>query len=472
MMLQARNPWRNLAVWALNFLIILFSFYSAPAHAAPDRQIIIRDTEIETMIKNWAKPVIEAAELNPDNINIILVQNDDVNAFVAGGPNIFIYTGLLMKSDNAAEVVGVIAHELGHIRGGHLVRVRGAYEHASYESLIGTLLGIGAAVLTGNGGVGTAIAMGSQSMVQRKFLSFTRVQESSADQAALSYLDGAHMNPDGLVSFMKKLEGQELVPASQQDEYVRTHPLTHNRVEALEAVQARSAYEGRKNPPGWADQHARMIAKLKGFIHPERVAWDYSDQDNSLPALYARAIAAYRENHVDEALSLADRLLQAEIDNPFFLELKGQMLMDFGRVEDSLPPYKKALEIYPKAPLIDVAYAHALIETAKGADDPRLSEAVTHLKRALQAEPRMGRIHRFLAIAYGKMGETALADLHLAEEALLNGKLLYARQLATRAANALPENAAAWLRAQDILQAVSQQGRLDKKAGKDKDKGD
>lgn len=439
------------------FVFVLILFPVTMARAA-DGQVIIRDTEIEALIKSWAAPVIRAADLAPENINIILVQSDDINAFVAGGPNIFIYTGLLMKTEDAAEVVGVIAHELGHIRGGHLVRVRGAYQDASYESLIGTLIGIGAAVLTGSGGFGSAIALGSQSMAQRKFLSFTRVQESSADQAALSYLETAEMNPDGFVSFMEKLEDQELIPASQQDEYVRTHPLTRNRIEALEAGEQRSPYTEKTAPAAWQDQHARMVAKLKGFIHPERVVWDYHESDDSLPALYARTIAAYRENRVDEALALADQLLKRETDNPFFLELKAQMLMDFSHVEQAAPLYKEALEIYPAAPLIRVAYAHALIETAQnGAQNKNLGEAIVQLRRALQDEPRMSRIHRLLAVAYGKQGQSALADLHLAEEALLDGKMPYARRLAARAAQELEQGSAGWLRAQDILTTIARQ---------------
>ncbi len=415
--------------------------------------VVVRDTEIEAMIKEWTTPVVEAAGLTPDQINIILVQNDAVNAFVAGGPNIFVYTGLLDKTENPGEVVGVVAHELGHIRGGHLIRMHGAFENASYGSLLGTLLGLGAAVLTGDGGLGTAVAAGASSMAQRNLLSFSRVQESSADQAALSYMEGAEINPVGLKSFMEKLKNQELLPTSQQDEYVRTHPLTSNRIEALSAGYKKSAMREKVFPTAWVDQHARMLAKLKGFIHPEQVAWDYNDRDQSLPVRYARAIALYRQDHVNEALAAVDGLLAAEPDNPFFLELKGQMLMEFGRVREALPVYKRSVTLYPQGALIRTAYAHALIETA-GHDRAQLEEAVTQLKRVQPDEPRSLLVHHLLATAYGRMGQEPPAKLHLAEEALLKGNKDYAARLAKVALEGLPEGSGSWLRAQDILTYV------------------
>lgn len=418
---------------------------------------IVRDAEIESMLHEWTKPVIKAAGLDPDAIHFILVQNSDVNAFVAGGQNIFIFTGLLMKSKNPDEVIGVISHELGHIRGGHLVRSREAMEHASYESLLGTILGIGAAVLTGNSGAGMAIMSGSNSIAQRNYLSHSRIQESSADQAALTFLDRAKMSPDGLVSFMKQLESQELLPENQQIEYVRTHPLTRNRVEALEAGLDRSPYKNAHVPPEWVQEHKRMIAKLTGFITPQNVAWDYSDKDNSTPAVYARSIAAYRTNDTEKAVKLIDELLKREPQNPYFWELKGQMLVDFGRVDAAIPAYKKAVQYDPDSGLIRIAYAHALIaaDTAKNKTD-MLPLAIDNLNRALITEPRSPRIHRLLATAYGRMGDNAQAELHLAEEALLQQDYHYAKEQVNAALNGLKKGTSAYLRAQDILSYIEQ----------------
>lgn len=436
---------------------LVLSAVPPQARAQGAGPMLIRDTEIETILKDWSAPVIKAAQLEPDSVKMIIVQDNNINAFVAGGPNIFLFTGLLTRSEDPLEIIGVIGHEVGHISGGHLVRARGAMQNASYESLLGTLVGLGAAVLTGEGGLASAIVAGTQSSAYGRYLAFSRVQESSADQAALDYLERAKMNPEGLVSFMHKLEDQELLPSSQQSQYVRTHPLTRDRIEALQAGKARSAFKDQGTPPEWQEQHRRMLAKLVGFITPEQVEWKYDSRDTSIPAAYARAIAAYRRNRTADALSQIDALLVREPNNPYFLELKGQMLVDFGRVEESLPPYRKAVEIMPEASLIRTAYAHALIESA-GRDQGRLNEGINHLQRAVKDENRSPRIHRLLATAYGRLGQESRAKLHLAEEALLKGEIPYAKRQAEAAVAGLEKGSQPWVRAQDILNFIEQNG--------------
>ncbi len=449
------SPRLHRAICAFTGVILLMSSLALMAHAQGSRPLsLIRDTEIENYLKEWAAPVIKAADLDPASVNFILVQDSNINAFVAGGQNIFLYTGLLMKSKSPDEVVGVIAHELGHIRGGHLIRSKDAMENASYEAMLGTILGIGAAILTGDGAAAGAVSAGSSGMALNKLLAFSRIQESSADQAALTFLQRAHANPQGLVSFMQRLADEELLPVSQQSEYVRTHPLTRDRVESLQAGTERSSYNDTPTPAAQKDQHARMLAKLVGFVTPEYVVWNYSDKDTSLIARYARAIAAYRENKDNEALRLTDTLLADEPKNPYFLELKGQMLTDFGRPEQAIPFYKQATELDPASGLIRTAYAHTLIETA-GENQGQLQTAITLLERAQRDEPRATRIQRLLATAYGKMGNEAMAKLYLAEEALLQRRIPQARMQAEVAANGLKQGSGPWLRAQDILSQVS-----------------
>lgn len=439
-------------------LALLAVCLCGPAQAAG--KMIIRDTEIEKMLRDWTEPVIRGAGLQPDAVNFILVQDSDINAFVAGGPNVFIYTGLLERSDNAGEVVGVIAHELGHISGGHLVRARGAMETASYESLLGMVLGLGAALASGDGNVGAAVGAGSQAAAMNRYLSFSRVQESSADQAALAYMGKAGINPVGLKTFMEKMETQELLPASQQNEYMRTHPLTRNRIDAMTAGYERSANRDKPLPAAWAEQHARMLAKLRGFIAPERVAWDYDPRDTGMASRYARAIAAYRQNNTADALRQMDELLRAEPDNPYFHELKGQMLVDFGRVQDALPSYSRALALDADAPLIRIAYAHALIEASDN-QRARLDEAIGQLNRAVRDEPRSSRIYRLLATAYGRKGQEQVAKLYLAEEAILKRDYTYARRQAESALPGLEKGSREWIRAQDILNDVQRSQKKD-----------
>lgn len=449
------TPRLHRMICAFAGLTLLICGVALMAHAQSGRPTsLIRDTEIEAYLKEWAKPVIKAADLDPDSVNIILVQDSNVNAFVAGGQNIFIYTGLLTKSKDPGEVIGVLAHELGHIRGGHLVRTRDAMENASYEAMLGMILGIGAAILSGDGAAAGAVAAGTQGMALNRMLAFSRIQESSADQAALSYLNRAQMNPQGLVNFMQRLADEESASSTQQAQYARTHPLSRERVANLQAGTESSAYVKQATSARWKDEHARMLAKLIGFVTPEYVVWNYSEQDGSLVARYARAIAAYRQNKVDEALRLTDSLLKDEPKNPYFLELKGQMLSDFGRPGEAVPYYRQAVELVPSSGLIRTAYAHVLIETS-GNDPQQLEAAIGQLERAQREEPRSTRIYRLLATAYGKIGDDSLAKLYLAEEALLQRRLPQARQQAESAAAGLKQGSPAWLRAQDILAQLS-----------------
>jgi predicted Zn-dependent protease len=435
---------------ALLCAAVLLPFAS---YAQSGGQVIIRDAEIEEVIYGWMAPLMKAAGLSQDSVDLILLQSNEVNAFVAGGSNIFIYTGLIEKSRSPEEVIGVLAHEIGHIAGGHLIGRREALERASYESILGAVLGIGAAIFTGNGAAASAVIAGSQGVAQARFLSHSRVHESSADQAALKYMETAHINPKGLESFFRVLESQELLPAHQQSAYMRTHPLTRDRIDALAVKIKASSYSQQAAPQEWIEQHARMKAKLLGFIDPGRVPWVYSDRDDNIDARYARAIAQYRQNHVSDALAEIDGLIMLEPENPYFQELKGQMLMGFGRVEEAIPYYRRAVNDAPKAGLIRIDLGKALIG-AGNQDDGALNEAIDVLERAALEEPRSTRAHRLLATAYGRLGQENVAKLHLAEEAVLERRLPQAKKLAQAAQKGFEQGDRMWLAANDVLNQI------------------
>lgn len=438
-----------------SFLLLVLMLSFLPLTQANARSMtLVRDTEIENILREWGTPIFKAAGLDPKAVQIILVQSDQINAFVAGGSNIFFYTGLISKTETPGELIGVLAHETGHIAGGHLIRSREAMERASYESIVGTIIGVGAAIATGEGGALPAIAVGGSSVAQRRFFAHSRIQESSADQAALSFLEDSGINPSGMASFMEKLKNENFVPENQQSEYVRTHPLVDSRVQALQRRIESSVFKDKAYPEKWNEQHARMKAKLVGFTHPGQIPWLYDDKDTSIAAQYARAIAAYRNNSVEEALGRIDKLLAAEPNNPYFLELKGQMLVDFGRVEQAQPYYKKSIEILPNASLLRIAYAHAMIESAKNNERDLLTKAVSELERAFQTEKRSSRIHRLLATAYGRLGQNNKAKLHLAEEAVLQREYSYAEEHARAVLSQEAEGSDLWIQAQDIISFI------------------
>ncbi len=435
------------------FMALLIILVDKPniSNAAPKSPTIIRDTEIEGILRSWANPVFRAANLNPDAVNIIIVQSNAVNAFVAGGSNIFFYTGLISKTENAGELIGVIAHETGHIAGGHLIKGREAMERASYESIIGTILGVGIAIISGDSAAAPAISSGGSTIAMRKYLAHSRIQESSADQAALTFLEKAKINPAGMASFMDKLKSDSYIPETQRSEYVRTHPLVDRRVEALKARINESEYNAVPYPDLWAEQHARMKAKLTGFINPNQVSWAYDDKDISIAARYARAIAAYQNNKINDALNKISALIKLEPQNPYFYELKGQMLVDFNKVSKAVPYYEKAIELLPKASLFRIALAHALIESATQNEANLLTYAIKQLEIALRSESKSTRVHRLLATAYGRLGLNNEAQIHLAEEAVLQRRFTYAKQQAEHILKAENEGSKLWLKAKDII---------------------
>lgn len=430
----------------MRFLTLLFftlaAFITLPfsAWAGPS---IIRDAEIESILHEWTQDVFAAAGMNSSQIDMVLVQSPDINAFVSGGSNIFIFTGLIDQTKTPEELIGVIAHETGHIAGGHLVRTRRAAENASFESLLAMALGVGVALAGGGGDAASAGVAIGQASATNSFLSHSRVQESSADQAAAQYLARANINSDGLISFLEKISSQEILDRSQQSGYMRTHPLSRDRIEALQYKTASAPKSATKAK--WIDQHARMKAKLKAFISPQQVTYLYPSQDTSIAARYARAIAAYRSNRVDEALSGINALIKDEPRNPYFHELKGQMLYEFGRAKESLAPYQTAMNLAPSSGLIRMAYAQALIDTNSYKD------ALTELYRAERDEPRSPRIKRLLATATGRMGQEAEAKVYLAEEAIMQGRSQDATAMAEAALKTLPPNSRLRLRAQDVL---------------------
>jgi len=418
----------------------------------------IRDAEIEHYLRELVTPIFRAAEIDPASVNLVLIKDSTINAFVAGGMNMFLYTGLLQITDSPEQLVGVMAHETGHIAGGHLIRGSAAMESASAEAIIGTLLGVAAGVAAGRGDVAIGAIGGAQQVAERNFLSFSRMQEASADAAGMHFLDVAGITTRGMMEFMEKLADQELLPPDRQAEYVRTHPLTQDRVDTIKYHLEHSPLADKKLDPKFAVMHERMKAKLLGFLQPETALLRYTDKDPRLPARYARAIALYQTNQLPRALTVVDTLLRDEPDNPFFMELKAQMLFENGHVEESVGLYKQSVALQPDSALLRVAYAHAMLESK---NDARLDSVIQQLTEANRLEEREPETWRYLAAAWGRKAEIsknpqdeALVSYGLAEEALARGADREAKQFADRALKGLPKASPYYLRAQDIKLSV------------------
>ena len=431
------------------FCVLLLLLGSVlPQQAAANQLRLIRDAEIENTIRIYATPLFQAAGLSPQGIRLYLVNDRALNAFVAGGLNMFINTGLLINTEDPSEVIGVIAHETGHISGGHLATRGTALEQTQAAMIATYLLGIGAALATGEAGLGAAVISGGQDVALRGLLQYTRTQESSADQAAVTLLKATGQSPRGLMDFMEQLSGQEVLLSSNQDPYLRTHPLTQDRIEFLRQAVRESPYADKPTDAELLRLHNRMRAKLIGFLSPmNQVLRSYPPIDISLPARYARAIAYYRVPDIDKALAEVDSLLAELPNDPYFRELKGQMLLEHGRVAEAVPEYEAAAQALPESAQIHQALAKARIAL----NTPEMDQAALQsLAVTLAEEPGNSSAWRLAAIAHGRLGDQAMTALSLAESALARGKFAEARDRAQHAAGQLPENSASWLRALDV----------------------
>jgi predicted Zn-dependent protease len=433
---------------ALFCLGCVLTLAARPA-AAQEVPGLIRDAEIESTIRAYATPLWKAAGLDASFVQIYLVNSGQINAFVAGGQRLFINTGLLMRADRPNEVIGVIAHETGHIAGGHLMRFQDALENATVQSIIGFVLGTAGAVLSRNGEVAGAGAMAGQAMAIRSLFAYSIGQEERADQAGLGFLEKTCQSARGLLQFFEILEREESLLPQQQDPYMVTHPFTRSRAEHVRDFVEHAKCSDAKDPPELVDRHNRMLAKLRGFLNSyQEVMRAYPESDKSIYARYARAAAYHKVPMDDKALAEMDSLLKERPNDPYFNELKGQILFEGGKTAESVQWYKKAVDALPDVALLRVELAQAEIEATDAA--PALQDAVSILKDAVRDDDSNADAWHDLGIAQGKLGNIGEASLALAEEALLVGDLRLAVQQARRAAELLPRGSPGWIRADDI----------------------
>lgn len=428
----------------------------APAQAQSQRNpTIIRDAEIEALMRDYTRPIFKAAGLTQQNIQVVLIGNDSFNAFVADGKRIFINTGTLKQSTTPNEVIGVLAHETGHIAGGHLARMRQQLESAQTMAIVGMLLaagGVAAGASTGSNMGGTAAAGAMtmpQEMVRRTLLAYQRSEEQAADRSAISYLNATKQSPAGMLKTFERLQNDQIFISQRIDPYALSHPMAAERIAVLEDLARKSPYFNVKDPPELQARHDMMRAKLVGYTQtPDAVARIYGSQGNSLPARYARAISTSRFGSIADATRQIDALIAEQPRNPYFYEMKGQALLEAGRAREAIPPLRRAVELSDGNALIRMMLGQALVATN---DKSLMDEAVRELNFGLTREPSSPIGWRYLAMAYGQRGDYPNADLASAQSAMLSGDYKLARELATRAKTKFPLGSPGWLKADDIL---------------------
>jgi predicted Zn-dependent protease len=428
---------------------------------------LIRDSEIEDLISDYATPIFRAAGISAQNVHIHLVSDQAFNAFVIDGQNMFVHVGAIMKADTPNQLIGVLAHEAGHIAGGHLARLKVQIGRMQSAALIMNILGLGAMIggaVAGGGNdvgeAGAAVLHGGSSLITRSLLSYRRVEESSADQAAVSYLNQTKQSAAGMLRTFRFFADQSLGSATIIDPYIQSHPMPQDRIAQLRNLAERSPYFNAKDSPELQFRHDLVRAKLMGFMNKSNaslVMRKYPEKDQSLPARYARAISRYYSGGSRNAIGDIDGLIAEQPNNAYFHELKGQFLLEGGNVTAAIEPLRKAVALKPDAGLMRIMLAQAQIAS----NDPALlKEAVVNLKRGLAKENRSALGYRQLAQAYGRMNKIAEADLASAQASFFEGNAEHAKIQAERAMHAFPEGSPDWVKANDIVDDIATYKKL------------
>ena len=416
---------------------------------------LIRDAEIEGLLRLYSKPIFRAAGLNPSAVRVYIINNDKINAFVAGGQRMFIHTGLLTRTETPNEVIGVLAHETGHIAGGHLARMGIELDRASVQSIIGTLVGVAAVVggaaagQSGASQAGQGIVLGSQGLAQRNLLSYQRDMEASADQAALKYMKATEQSPKGMLTLFQTLANESLASLENADPYLLSHPMPLERIRNLELEAKKSKFFDQEDAPQLLLRHQLMQAKLAGFMQsPQFVFQRYPSNDKSLPSRYARSISMFRKGDTKNAIPLIDSLIRDVPEDPYFWELKGQALLEGGSPAKAIAPLRQANKLLPNSGLIQILYAQALIATENRAN---IKQALNLLTLAKKTERDSVDIYKYSALAYGFLNDVPRAELATAEAAMMQGDTALAAEKAKRVIGQFKRGTPEWIRANDIL---------------------
>jgi predicted Zn-dependent protease len=416
---------------------------------------LIRDTEIEQLLRDYTRPLLRAAGLTQQNIQVVIINDRAFNAFVMDGRRIFVNAGALFDSTTPNQIIGVLAHETGHISGGHLAKMRQEMANAQTQMILATVLGVGAVVAAGASGgardagqIGMAALTAPQEMIRRSLLSYVRQQEEQADKAGVKFLTATGQSAKGMHQTFSRLADQGMFTARFADPYLQSHPMPVERVKALEEVARTSPHWDRTDPAELQLRHDMMRAKLSGFLdRPDSIARRYPASNTTLPARYARAISAYRFSDIRSAVGQIDELIQLQPNNPYFHELKGQALLESGRGSEAIGPLRRAASLAPNANLIRAMLAQALVASN---DARHADEAIAILRDVLAHEKELVNGYRQLAMAFGRKGDLAQADLASAQASFAAGDFKTARELAARAKTRLPTGSPGWVRADDI----------------------
>lgn len=408
-------------------LAIIIPILSTEAKTSEEQKPIsyIRDDEIEKFLKDISSSIFSAAGLDPDSIKIIIVNDSSINAFVSGGQKLFIHTGLINEADDVSGLIGVIAHETGHIKGAHVIQKDQNIKEANIGSIAGYVLGLGTVLAGAPPEAGMAIGSAGQNIAARNFLSYSREYENAADTVALTVLKEINISPKGLIEILRRLQAKQKISGDISDPYLLTHPVSEERINYIQTFIRDNPGVDKTVPQDLENRFKMVKAKVMGFLSdPDKTRAYYQGQTGK-DAIYARAIAFHKEAKFAESSVLVDQLISSEPENPYFNELKAQFLFEKGDIEQSIEQYRKVLALLGNSALIRLKLSESLLATNS---QKNWQEATGQLKAALAQEPRNITTLEKLGIAYGKLNKLGDSYLYLAESAVISENRINAKK--------------------------------------------
>ncbi|MBZ9676928.1 M48 family metalloprotease [Mesorhizobium sp. ES1-1] len=431
--------------------VALSSSVTAFAQSVP----VVRDAEIEALVRDYARPIFKAAGLANDGIDIVLVNDQSFNAFVTGR-RLFVNTGALMTAETPNEIIGVIAHEAGHIAGGHQQKLRDQLERAKTMAIIATLLGAGAMVAgattnsRGLAGAGMGVAAGGGEMAQRSILAYQRTEEMTADRSAITYLNATGQSGMGMLKTFQRFQSALSLSGAQVDPYRISHPMPRDRISNLDVLVKQSPYVDKADPPALQQRHDMMRVKIAAYMEGQAAASRLMRKmPGTLAARYGDAQSTYLFGDIGLALAKTNALIKEQPKNAYFQELRGDILMKANKPKDAADAYAKAVSLDPaRSGLLPVSLGQALM--AVGTPDS-LKKAVVQINNGLGRDKENAAGYRYLAQAYGELGDIPGAELATAEGHFYSGAYKDAKIFAMRAQQQMKRGEPRWLRAQDII---------------------
>lgn len=455
MIAVARAPARLRNIFTLLLSLLVAAASVAPSHAQQRAVSLVRDAEIEALVRDYTTPLLGAAGLSRSGIEVVLVNDPSFNAFVLGR-RIFVNTGALLQSETPNEIIGVLAHEIGHLAGGHQQRLREQMSRAQTMAVAAAILGVGAGIagsaagMQGAAGAGVGLAIGGSDMARRGLLGYMRTEETTADRSAFTYLEATGQSTRGMLRTFERMASSLSLSGARVDPYQLSHPMPRERIANLQTLAQGSRHYDRADPPALQQRHDMMRAKIAAYTRGQaETARLFQNQRGSVAERYADAITSFLYGNPRAALPKIDALIANQPSYPYFHEIRGEMLMKANRPAEAAQAFANAYRLDPnQAGLLQIGHGQALLATG---NPDSIRRAVSELQQGLARAREYGAGYRYLAQAYGQLGEVAKAELATADGHFYSGNYRDAKIFAARAQQKMPRGTPDWVRAQDII---------------------